>query len=169
MIRLILTGNTFPHKDEIKAKGGKWNGAGKFWYVDANDGDMAGLQNYFKAMGLHGATKAIQPDKKYWVKESYKFNLEAMHDKLWCIIYDVRDGKLDCPFDILGKTINGESDLIELMDECSNLADQSWRPVDGKTYARIKEVVNWRVTQRYLACVNSGMSESDAGRCFEDI
>lgn len=108
--------------------------------------------------------------KTYYVKESWIFNLEAMHDKIWCMIYDIRDGKLACPFEACGKIITGEEDLEELLDESSEL---EWiaksRKVTGKEYGRIKELVNWRVMQRYITCIANGMSESKAGVCFRDL
>lgn len=108
--------------------------------------------------------------KTYYVKGSWIFNLEAMHDKLWCMIYDIRDGKLACPFEAAGKTITCEEDLEELLDESFEL---EWiaksRKVTGKEYGRIKEIVNWRVMQRYMTCLANGMDESDAGACFSDL
>lgn len=108
--------------------------------------------------------------KTYFVKQSWIFNLEAMHDKLWCIIYDIRDNNIKLPVNILGKNIYSESDVDELMNECSDL---EWiaksRKVTGKEFGRIKEIVNWRVNQRYMTCLNSGMPEDIAGGCFEDI
>lgn len=108
--------------------------------------------------------------RKYWVKESWRFNLESMNDKLHCIGYDVEDGKLDFPFEVAGTTINDFDDLDNLREECAKLRDIAWRgKVTGKEYGRIKEIVNWRVIQRYCTCINAGMSESDAGQCFADM
>lgn len=108
--------------------------------------------------------------RKYYVKGSWIFNLESMHDKIWCLIYDMQDGALTCPFEVAGKVINDESDLYELMDEADQLAwIASHRKVTGKEYGRIKQIVSWRVNQRYAVCMASGMSERDAGRCFEDM
>lgn len=108
--------------------------------------------------------------KTYFVKGSWIFNLESMNDKLWCIIYDIRDNEITLPIEICGKIINDESDIYDLIDEASNL---EWisksRKVTGKEYGRIKQLVEWRINQRYMRCINSGMSEKDAGRCFEDM
>lgn len=108
--------------------------------------------------------------KKYFVKSGWIFNLEAMHDKIWCLIYDVRDGVIECPFEVAGKTINGEEDLQDLLDEASELewAAKSGK-VTGKQYGRIKDIVGWRVNARYAACMAAGMNERDAGACFEDM
>lgn len=108
--------------------------------------------------------------RKYFVKSSWIFNLEAMHDKLWCIIYDIRDGVINCPVEIAGTMCKDEDDVQALMDEAFELewAAKS-RKVTGREYGRIKKFVDWRVYQRYAACMASGMEERMAGGCFEDI
>ena len=108
--------------------------------------------------------------KKYWVKGSWIFNLESMHDKLGCIEMDVFEDKLSFPFEIAGTTINDFDDLQALTEECGELewAAKSGK-VTGKQYGRIKAIVEWRVNQRYVTCLNHGMTESDAGQCFEDL
>lgn len=111
-----------------------------------------------------------QEIRKYFIKKSWIFNLEAMHDKLWCIIYDMRDGIIDCPVEIAGKICKDEDDVQGILDEACELewAAKS-RKVTGKEYGRIKEMVEWRVFQRYAACIANGMSDRDAGLCFTDI
>lgn len=108
--------------------------------------------------------------RKYYVKQSWIFNLESMHDRVWCMIDDIREGKLTCPFDVAGKTINDEDDLMELLNEAGEL---EWRAksgkVTGKEYGRIKKIVEWRVMARYATCLASGMDERRAGVCFEDM
>lgn len=108
--------------------------------------------------------------RKYFVKGSWIFNLEAMHDKVWCLIYDIQEGKLACPFKVAGKTIHDTGDLHDLLEEAEEL---EWRAKRGKVtskeYGRIKALVSWRVEQRYYACINSGMAERDAGLCFTDM
>ena len=108
--------------------------------------------------------------RKYWVKQNWIFNLEAMDDILHCIIYDIQDGILNCPVEIAGTKCNDEDDVFSLIEEAHNL---QWTAkcgkVTGKEYGRIKQMVEWRVMQRYLRCMSSGMSESDAGVCFSDL
>ena len=108
--------------------------------------------------------------KTYYVKGSWIFNLEAMHDKLHCIIYDMEDGNIQTPFEIAGTPINSEDDVYELRERAEQL---EWiaksRKVPGKEYGEIKRLVEWRVTQRYLSCLMGGMSEERAGRCFGDM
>lgn len=108
--------------------------------------------------------------KKYWVKQSWIFNLEAMHDKLFCIQLDLDEGKLLFPIEIAGTEIHDYDDLQDLVTECEEL---EWTAksgkVTGKQYGRIKAIVEWRVNQRYVTCLNRGMKESDAGQCFEDL
>lgn len=108
--------------------------------------------------------------RKYFVKRNWIFNLEAMHDKLYCIIYDIEDGELTLPLNICGTEIEDESQIYDLIDEASEL---EWiaksRKVTSKEYGRIKQMVEWRVIQRYARCMASGMSEQEAGMCFKDM
>lgn len=108
--------------------------------------------------------------RKYYVKGSWIFNLESMNDRLWCIIYDIREGEVQLPIEIAGKICNDEDDVHDLMEECEDL---EWiaksRKVTGKEYGRIKQIAEWRIGARYMACLNAGMDESEAGRCFEDM
>lgn len=114
-------------------------------------------------------------ERKYWVKESWRFNLESMNDHLWCMIYAVEDGDdeifghIEFPIEVAGKTCRSVDDLYDLKDECANLRELAWGRVTGKEYGRIKEIVNYRVMARYVRCIESGMSDYMAGACFEDI
>lgn len=109
-------------------------------------------------------------EKKYRVKESWIFNLEAMNDHLHCIIYDVEEGKIAFPIEIAGIECKDEDDVERIREEADQLR---WiagsRNVTSREYGRIKEIVNWRVMERYLACLAGGMSEARAGECFADI
>lgn len=111
-----------------------------------------------------------QEIRKYFVKGSWIFNLESMHDKLWVLENDVEEGRLDFPFDVAGKTINNYDDLDALRDEAYEL---EWRAkagkVTGREYGRIKAIVEWRVMARYARCIASGMDEQKAGMCFADM
>ena len=108
--------------------------------------------------------------RKYFVKGSWIFNLESMDDKLHCIKYDLEDEKISFPLTIAGTKITDFDDLDDLIDECETLqwAAKS-RKVTGKEYGRIKEIVSWRVEQRYFRCIAHGMKEKDAGACFSDL
>ena len=112
----------------------------------------------------------MNSDKKYRIKESWIFNLESMNDKLWNVIYDIRDGEIKLPIEICGKQINYENDVQRLIEEAETL---EWAaksgPVSSKEYGRIEKFVNWRVNQRYVWCLASGMEEKDAGRCFDEL
>ena len=109
-------------------------------------------------------------ERKYFVKQSWIFNLESMHDKLSVIEIDLDEGNLKFPIEVVGKIINNYTDLYDLRDEASEL---EWiaksRKVTSKEYGRIKVMVEWRVMQRYATCMASGMAESDAGLCFTDM
>ena len=107
---------------------------------------------------------------KYRVKTDWIFNLESMSTRVWCLIYDVEEGKLEFPFEVAGRIMKDEDDLYALKDEAFEL---EWiaktRKVTGKEYGRIKEIVEWRVMSRYLTCLENGMKESEAGLCFQDM
>lgn len=175
MIKLILTGNTYGIRYEIKGKGFRWHPDFKAWYKLFNDADKADAEAIAKEYGRNGVQAKLETiegkvkEKRYPVKESWLFNLESMHDKIFCLSYDMREGKLTTPFVVANTTINDEDDLFALLDEADTLRCKASRPVSGKDYGRIKELVTWRVEQRYARCMAGGMSESDAGRCFEDI
>jgi hypothetical protein len=108
--------------------------------------------------------------RKYWVKRSWIFNLESMNDKLWCIVYDMRDGLITEPVEIAGHVLRDEDEVLEFKEMVNELewTAKSGR-VTGKEYGLIADIVNWRVLQRYLSCVNGGMTESRAGECFSDL
>lgn len=130
---------------------------------------MNGKMNGTKmATTMTGRTGKME--RKYWVKGGWIFNLESMHDKLYCIIYDIEDGKINLPITVADTVINDVSDVYELIDEAANL---EWTAksgkVTGKEYGRIKQLVSWRVNQRYATCLRAGMNERDAGMCFEDM
>ena len=107
--------------------------------------------------------------RKYRVKKEWIFNLESMQDKLACIEMDIEEGKLDFPLTITGLIIEDWDDFEYLKDECADLEYKSWYKVTSSEYGRIKEIVEWRVQQRYNRCIASGMSEKDAGMCFQDL
>ncbi len=111
-----------------------------------------------------------QEIRKYFVKGAWIFNLEAMHDKLYCILYDIQDRKISFPITIAGTKCRDEDDIERLIEEASKL---EWiaksRKVTPKEYGRIKAMVEWRVNIRYNTCMAAGMSEQEAGRCFEDM
>ena len=175
MTKLTLTGNTYGIREALKGLGVRWTPAIKGWIGIFSDEEAEELSTRWHSEGVY-ATKVELPKttgevKRYPVKESYIFNLESMHDKIWCLIYDVRENKIAMPFEVAGRKINDEEDLQMLLDEAELLASaaKSSRGVTGKEYGRIKEIVGWRVNARYNACMAAGMSEADAGRCFEDM
>lgn len=109
-------------------------------------------------------------ERKYFVKQGWIFNLESMHDKCYCLMYDIEDGKIELPINVAGKTINDEDDLNDLMHEAEDLEWKAKRGrVTSREYGRIKAIVEWRVMARYARCINAGMSEQDAGMCFADM
>lgn len=177
MIRLTLAGNTFSIKGELKADGFKWNAVAKVWskeYADSEKERIERLANAWEDCGVYGTiTSDVKPakEKRYFVKEGWIFNLESMHDRLWCLQQDVRENKIALPFEVAGKTINSEDDLYDLQDEAETLEwkAKSAKGVTGKEYGRIKAIVEWRVLARYTACIANGMNETDAGLCFTDL
>lgn len=179
MIRMILRGKTFEIKEELKHDKFRWNPELKGWYKDFPDEDdkyVLNLSDAFEADGrIAVECKKFTPKtegqvKKYPVKESWIFNLESMHDKLYCLEYDVQEGKLQFPFTVAGKEIKDFDDLDALRDECDELEYKAKSgTVMGKDYGRIKEIVAWRVEARYVTCLANGMDEAKAGQCFEDM
>jgi len=109
-------------------------------------------------------------ERKYWIKQSWIFNIESMQDRLMCIEYDIEEGKLQFPLEICGRQINDYDDLQQLREDAERL---EWTAksgkVTGKEFGEIKEMVIWRVNQRYARCIASGMDENRAGMCFEDM
>jgi hypothetical protein len=171
MTRLTLTGKTFGIKDIIKGLGFRWNPEQKAWSKTFdNTAEAEEIARRWADEGVIGRLEDVKV-KRYMVKESWIFNLESMHDKIWCMIEDVREGKIALPIKVAGKVINSEDDLDALQEEAEALEWAAKRSsgVTGKEYGRIKDIVAWRVEARYAACMAGGMSEAEAGRCFEDM
>ena len=179
MITLTLTGKTYGIKEELKADGFRWNPKAKAWVKSYDNSEKERVERLADAWldcGVIGAVTQTadstnKVEKRYRVKQSWIFNLESMHDKIWCLSYDIRDGKIELPFRVAGKTINESQDLFDLLGEAEELTGKAWssKGVTGREYGRIKEIVAWRVEQRYATCMASGMEESKAGACFEDL
>ena len=184
MIKVIVAGNTYSIRYALKEYGFRWNPNTKAWFKTFNDSDKEDAEALVKKVkavqyenkslwtGLTVKTEHVEgkaQEKKYMVKESWIFNLESMHDKAFCLIYDMQEGKITAPFTVAGKTINSEDDLYALIDEADTLRWKASRGVNGKDYGRIKEIVEWRVGARYARCLANGMSEAEAGKCFEDM
>lgn len=168
---LTLTGNTYGIKETLKGLKFRWNAIAKAWQASFDSKEEAEeIASRWTSEGVYGSIEQ-KVEKRYRIKESWIFNLESMHDKIYCLSYDIEEGKIILPFEVAGKTINDESDLFELLDEADALRDKAWsdRGVTGKEYGRIQEIVAWRVNARYNACMASGMDEKEAGRCFEDM
>ena len=107
---------------------------------------------------------------KYRVKQEYIFNLESCHDKFYCIMYDIDDDKIKCPIEIAGFKINESEDMYKLIDMVDDLAwAAKCRKVSSREYRLIHDFAFWRTTCRYFACLENGMNEADAGRCFEGL
>lgn len=111
-----------------------------------------------------------QDVRKYFVKDAWKFNLESAYEKLKCLEYELDDGNLAFPFLAAGIKVTDYDGLFALQEEVEELA---WvaktRKVTGREYGRIKQIVSWRVNQRYITCIHNGLPESEAGACFADL
>lgn len=173
MITLTLTGKTYGIKEELKADGFRWNAKAKAWAKDYDDSEQENVTRLADAWLDNGVVGTVSKkvEKRYRVKQSWIFNLESIQDKAFCLMYDIQENKLELPITVAKKTINDIDDLYELIDEASELCIESWssKGVTGKEYGRIRELVSWRVEQRYATCLASGMDESRAGLCFEDL
>lgn len=168
MKKITLSGNTFSIKEELKAKGFRWNPQIKVWYKiveEAEEYQFDGVTVFVEEY-----TKADPNERKYFVKEGMIFNLESMHDKIAVIEIDIHEGKLSFPLEIANKEINDWGDLYDLKDEAEELEWKAKRgKVTGKEYGRIQQITAWRVMQRYVACIANGMEESKAAACFQDL
>lgn len=102
--------------------------------------------------------------RKYYVKESYRFNLDSMHDHIWCCIFDVEDGICET-VELMGEAMNLDR-LYEFKEEVENLQCVAWGKVTGKEYGRIKAISDERNLIRYATCLSKGMSEEDAAYAF---
>jgi len=59
LYRVIPLGRTYSVKDDLKEREYKWNGNGKFWYIDLE--------------------KELVDEECHWLKENYGFNAEVEH------------------------------------------------------------------------------------------
>lgn len=105
-------------------------------------------------------------ERKYYVKENYRFNLDSMHDHVWCCIYDIQDG-LCKTVNLMGEEMN-EDRLYEFLEELEELMSVAHGKVTGKEYGRIKAISDERNMIRYATCISKGMSERDASYAFFD-
>ena len=104
-------------------------------------------------------------ERKYWVKASYRTNLDSFITKCHCIRYDMEDGEYD-EIELLGKKYDIET-IYDLIDECQHLLGiANCGRVTGKEYGRIKRISEFRDCQRYATCIANGMSEDKASYAF---
>lgn len=105
-------------------------------------------------------------NKKYLVKQNYRFNLDSMLVHVMNLIDDIRDGIFDT-VELMGETMD-EDRLEEFKEEIEDLLEKAWYPVCGKDYGRIKAISDARNWIRHANCTANGMSDEDAGYCFFD-
>lgn len=104
-------------------------------------------------------------ERKYWVKASYRTNLDSFITKCHCIRYDMEDGKYD-EITLMGKRYDIDT-IWELIEECQMLLGQAnCGRVTGKEFGRIKQISEFRDYQRYATCLARGMSEEKASYSF---
>ena len=104
--------------------------------------------------------------RKYYVKMNYRFNLDSMHDHIWCAIYDIEDGVCE-KVHLMGEEMDLDR-LYEFLEEVSDLQSKAFGKVTGKEYGRIKAISDERNMIRYATCRAHGMNESDAQYAFFD-
>lgn len=102
--------------------------------------------------------------RKYYVKESYRFNLWSMHDHIWCCIYEVEDGNCN-EVELMGERMDLDR-LYQFKEEVEDLMAVANGKVTGKEYGRIKAISDERNLIRYATCLSKGMSEEDASYAF---
>lgn len=105
-------------------------------------------------------------ERKYYVKANYRFNIDSMIDHVWCAIYDIQDGKCKS-VDLMGERMDVKK-LYNFLYELHDLQSKYMYKVTGREYGRIKAISDARNMIRYCQCMNSGMSEKDAGYAFFD-
>ncbi len=104
-------------------------------------------------------------ERKYWVKATYRTNLDTFITKCHCIRYDMEDGEYD-EIELIGKRYNIDT-IANLIEECQELLSSAcFGKVTGREYGRIKEISEFRDYQRYATCIASGMSEEKASYAF---
>jgi hypothetical protein len=104
-------------------------------------------------------------ERKYWVKASYRTNLDTFITKCYCIRYEMEDGEYD-EIELLGKKYDIET-IYDLIDECQQLLGiANCGKVTGREYGRIKQISEFRDYQRYATCIANGMSEDKASYAF---
>ena len=103
-------------------------------------------------------------ERKYLVKENYRFNLDSMINLVHCCIYDIEDGKTE-KVELLGEEMDIPR-LEQLLEELYDLNSKAYYRVTGKEYGRIKQISDERNLIRYIKCINAGMSENDASLAF---
>ena len=107
----------------------------------------------------------MESEKKYYVKENLRFNLESMRTHVQVCMYDIEDGKYK-EVELMGETMN-YSRLNKFLEEIEDLMTKAnYSKVTGKEYGRIKAISDERNMLRYIKCINSGMSENDASYAF---
>lgn len=113
-------------------------------------------------------------ERKYWVKESMRFNLTSMIDHVHCMQYGF-EGDEDCKeyigngeVIIAGTHIRSAADCEDFLEELYDLYDKMFYKVTGKEYGRIKAIAEERQWIRYNTCISHGMSENDAAYAFTD-
>ena len=106
----------------------------------------------------------MKEERKYYVKESMRFNLDSMNTKLWCLMDDIENGKYEY-VEIMGKKM-GWHELNAFRHEVQDLESKAYGRVTGREYGRIKAISEARNMMRYMTCLASGMSENDASYAF---
>ncbi len=86
--------------------------------------------------------------------DSALFNLDSMRTKLLNEQYENPDR---------------EESLQTKIDEIENLLEKIYSGrIPVRDWNRVQEIVNERKMQRYMTCLQSGMSETDSAGAFED-
>ncbi len=98
--------------------------------------------------------KIIDGKKYYPVSERIEFGLESMYEHARYMVECERE-----------KLSEKEIDYWwDIADECSRLMHRGW--LCGKDYGKAKELTFNREMIRYHRCLDAGMSEAEASKCF---
>lgn len=103
-------------------------------------------------------------ERKYFVKEGYRTNLDTMYTKVRLIAYDLELGEYN-QVQLVGKTYDVDT-IYEFLYELEQLSYVARGRVTGKEYGRIKAISEERDWMRYSTCIAEGMDESRAAYAF---
>ena len=87
---VAITGTTYPVKDQLKALGGRWDGAAKAWMVPADTADQA------RALVASAPQGYVAPSNSSYRSRSYRSYGSARRTGCSCGSIEGRSRSSDC-------------------------------------------------------------------------